>query len=251
MKHILSRGNRGLLAQFAWSKVLLGFDFDGTLAPIVSQPDKAGLRAQTRTLLRQVAGCYPCVVISGRSVADVTQRIRGLGVLEVVGNHGGEPSTSSGLLRQEVAAWQPTLEAKLAAFRGVTIENKGLSVAIHYRACREKKKARAAIKAAAGLLGAVRVIGGKQVVNILPEGAPHKGTALERARAAHGCDTAIFIGDDDTDEDVFTLDQPGQLVSIRIGAKRTTAADYCLKDQAEIDDLLKELLRLRKAGVRR
>ena len=59
MKHILARGNRSLLAQFAWSNVLLGFDFDGTLAPIVSDPAKAQLRAKTRALLGKVCGLYP------------------------------------------------------------------------------------------------------------------------------------------------------------------------------------------------
>lgn len=248
MKHILSRANLGLLAQFAGSNVLLGFDFDGTLAPIVSQPSKAVLRSSTRRLLRSVAALYPCVVISGRTVADVTRRIGGLGVLEVVGNHGVEPWASTHDLMEQVDRWRPILEKKLAPLRGVKLENKRLSVAIHYRAAREKKKARSAILRAARTLGRVRVIGGKQVVNLLPEGAPHKGTALERARATHGCDTAIFVGDDETDEDVFTLDQPGRLVTIRVGSKSSSAAAYCLKNQREIDDLLEELLRLRKNG---
>ncbi len=251
MKHILARANRGLLAQFAWSNVLLGFDFDGTLAPIVTDPNRAQLRPKTKELLRKVCGLYPCVVISGRGQKDVNDKIRGVGVLEVVGNHGIEPWASTGKLLAEVARWQPILEEKLSKFRGVVIENKRLSVAVHYRQSRQKKKVKTEIARAASLLGQVRVIGGKQVVNILPEGAPHKGTALERARTAHGCDTAIFVGDDETDEDVFTLDQPGQLVTVRIGAKGSSAAAYCLRNQAEIDDLLSELLRLRRPGSKR
>jgi trehalose 6-phosphate phosphatase len=250
MKHILAKSNRGLLAQFAWSNVLLGFDFDGTLAPIVSDPGDAELRGKTKELLRKVCGLYPCVVISGRAQKDVNARMRGVGVVEVVGNHGIEPWASTHKLLREVERWQPILEEKLAHFRGVRIENKSLSVAIHYRASREKKKVKAAIANAASLLGKVRVVGGKQVVNILPEGAPHKGTALERARAAHGCDTAIFVGDDETDEDVFALDQPGQLVTVRVGPKGSSAATYCLRNQGEIDDLLQELLRLRRTGAR-
>ncbi len=250
MKHILSRANRGLLAQFAWSNVLLGFDFDGTLAPIVKDPQKAHLRAKTRELLRKVCGLYPCVVISGRGREDVSARVKGLGVLEVIGNHGSEPWPQAGKLLHEVKRWQPILHDKLEGFRGVVVEDKGHSVAIHYRASREKKKVKAAIADAVGLLGKVRVIGGKQVVNVLPEGAPHKGTALVRARESRRCDTAIFVGDDETDEDVFSLDQPGQLMTVRVGARGQSAAAFCLRDQKEIDPFLAELLRLRRAGAR-
>ncbi len=246
MKHILARGNRSLLAQFAWSNVLLGFDFDGTLAPIVSDPAKAQLRAKTRALLGKVCGLYPCVVISGRARRDVNARVKGVGVREVVGNHGSEPWGQADKLRHEVKRWLPLLHRSLDAFRGVVIEDKQLTVAIHYRASREKKKVKAAIARAVDRLGKVRVIGGKQVVNVLPEGAPHKGTALERARSAHHCDTAIFVGDDETDEDVFNLDQPGQLITVRIGARASSAAAFCLRNQREVDDLLAELVRLRR-----
>ena len=100
------------------------------------------------------------------------------------------------------------------------IEDKGLSLAVHYRGARRKKEARALILDAAAGLGDVRLVGGKQVLNVLPAGAPGKGQALERARARLGCDTAVYVGDDETDEDVFALDQPGRLLAIRVGRKR-------------------------------
>ena len=55
MRDILSRGNREVLQQFAWSKVLLAFDYDGTLAPIVMDPDRAAMRPTTRRRLAAVA----------------------------------------------------------------------------------------------------------------------------------------------------------------------------------------------------
>jgi trehalose 6-phosphate phosphatase len=97
----------------------------------------------------------------------------------------------------------------------------------------------------AARLGAVRIIGGKQVVNLVPEGAPDKGDALERERERLRCDTAIYVGDDDTDEDVFRLDQPGRLLTIRVGAKRTSHAAYCIRDQRQIDVLIRVLSSLR------
>lgn len=245
MKHILSRGNREVLQQFAWSNVLLAFDYDGTLAPIVSDPKKAIMRDTTRGLLKELAKRYPCIVISGRAQADALQRLRGVGIFEVVGNHGLEPWASTDRFMNEVQRWLPTLEKRLAPFAGVRIEDKVFSLAVHYRQSREKKKARAAILRAAASLGNVRVIGGKQVVNLLPQGAPHKGIALERERARLQCDTAIYVGDDETDEDVFILDQPGRLLTIRVGTNRKSLATYHIRSQAEIDALLRALLVLR------
>ncbi len=80
------------------------------------------------------------------------------------------------------------------------------------------------------------------MVNLLPTDAPHKGIALERARTRFACDTAIYVGDDETDEDVFALDQPGRLLTIRVGQKRESLASYFLRNQGEIDRLLETLL---------
>ena len=95
----------------------------------------------------------------------------------------------------------------------------------------------------------VRLIGGKQVVNILPAGAPHKGLALERARARLGCDTAVYVGDDETDEDVFALDRPGRLLGIRVGRKRSSSAASYVRAQAEIDRLLRAAPGLPAGGL--
>jgi trehalose 6-phosphate phosphatase len=147
---------------------------------------------------------------------------------------------------QEVTRWVPLLTRRLSSFKGVRIEDKTFSVALHYRRSRAKKKARAAILEAAAALGPDRVIGGKQVVNILPEGAPHKGIALERERDRLRRDTAIYVGDDETDEDVFSLDLPGRLLTVRVGPKRGSQAAYYLKSQAAVDELLAVLASLRE-----
>jgi trehalose 6-phosphate phosphatase len=231
--------------------VLVAFDYDGTLAPIASDPGRARMRLSTRRLLVEVARLYPCIVISGRSRANVWGWLRGMGVLEVIGNHGAEPSRTARHFAKQVERWQPLLEARLAAHRGVKIENKILSVAVHYRQSREKRKARLAALEAARSLGDVRVIPGKLVVNILPAGAPHKGMALEAARERLGCDTAIYVGDDETDEDVFALQEPGRLLAIRVGPRRESLASYCIRRQAQVDDLLRALIAVRRPSGRR
>ena len=248
MRNIFSRANRDVLRQFAWSKVLLAFDYDGTLAPIVSKPERAMMRGSTRKLLEALVKMYPCIVISGRSQRDALRRLHGVGVHEIVGNHGMEPWHTTTELAEAVAGWRPLLEKGLSGRRGVKVEDKVFSLAVHYRQSREKKEARAAILSAAAALGDVRLIGGKQVINILPHGAPHKGIALDRERARLKCDTAIYVGDDETDEDVFALDQPGQLLSIRVGRYRPSAAAYYIESQRDIDTLLSTLIELRRQG---
>jgi trehalose 6-phosphate phosphatase len=246
MKDILARGQREILRQFAWSNVLVALDYDGTLAPIVHHPGRAVMRESTRRLLAELASRYPCIVVSGRSQTDVRRRLRGIPLRAIIGNHGIEPWRATRRLVEELRRWEPLLFERLSRLPGVWVENKTFSVAVHYRGSREKKKARAAILEAAAKLGRIRVIGGKQVVNLLPEGAPHKGMALERERERVGCDTAIYVGDDETDEDVFGLDQPGRLLSIRVGHSRSSQASYYLRSQAAIDELLARLVGLRR-----
>ncbi len=245
MRNILSRANREVLAQFAWSNALIALDFDGTLAPIVAEPDRAWMRPSTRDLLAALTRLAPVVVISGRARADALARMEGLQVKAVIGSHGLDPSHATDRYRDEVKRWLPPLERAIAPFKGVTIEDKTFSIAVHYRKARAKREARAAILRAVADLGNARVMGGKQVVNVLPEGAPHKGIALLRERDRLRCDTAIYIGDDETDEDVFELDQPGRLLTIRVGAKRTSSASYCIANQRAIDPLLRMLVELR------
>ena len=252
MKNILSRTHRSVLEDFSWSNVLLAFDYDGTLAPIVADPEQARMRSDTRELLAALTRLYRVIVISGRAQPDALRKLRGVGVFEVVGNHGIEPWHSSNRHVVEVQRWLPVLNRCVVPFSGVTIEDKIFSVAVHYRRSREKRKVRAAILAAVATLGDVRVIEGKQIVNILPKGAPHKGIAIERERGRLHCDTALYVGDDETDEDVFTLDQPGRLLTIRVGSKRTSAATYYIPNQRAIDDLLRVLVQCgRKSKHRR
>src|SRR5688572_28246449 len=91
MLHILAKRHIQKLAEFASSNVLVAFDYDGTLAPIVADPALARMRPGTRRLLASVARRYPCVVISGRARHDVLSRVGGVPVWHVSGNHGLEP----------------------------------------------------------------------------------------------------------------------------------------------------------------
>ncbi len=245
MKHILARAQREILAQFSWSKLLVAFDFDGTLAPIVPEPDRARISALTSRLLSSVATAYPTAVISGRSRDDVAARVGGVPLVAVVGNHGAEESDQRPPVTQCVRAWVEVLSERVSAVPGVVLEDKTFSVAVHYRRSRSRKAAREVIESAVGELGGeARMIGGKCVVNIVHIDAPHKGFALQRLRAKVGADRAIYVGDDVTDEDVFALDDPAVL-GVRIGRTERSAAPFYLQQQSEIDELLERLSSLR------
>ncbi len=245
MKHVLSGSGLRALERVARSRVLLAFDFDGTLAPIIADPARAAMRSRTRALLEQVARRYPCIVISGRAQADVLRRMRTVGVHGVIGNHGIEPWRATGALLSRVQAWRPSLERDLEGVQGLLLEDKGFSLSIHYREASHKARARRTILAAAGTLDGVRLIAGKQIVNIVPAGAPHKGQALERERRRFGCEQALYVGDDSTDEDAFALAATGKLLAVRVGRRRDSAASHYLRSQLEIDRLLVRLLELR------
>ena len=249
MKPILARAERATLARFARGRLLVAFDYDGTLAPIVGNPARAGMRASTRALLRRVTALYPCVVISGRSRRDLLTRLRGLGVTQAIGSHGGDPSPRPRELRARVGRWRASLARRLRGLAGVTIEDKGLSLAVHFRRAPDRGRAHEAIRAAASRLARARVVGGKCVVNVVARGAPHKGAALAAERRRLRCDTTLYVGDDETDEDVFSLPGRRQL-GIRVGLMPGSRARYYLRSQRQVDSLLETLIRLRASRPR-
>jgi len=246
LTYLFSPSNAYLLDIVASSNVLLALDYDGTLAPLVLEPQRAAMRFSTRRLLKRASRLYPCVVISGRSRADASARLRGIDVCRVVGNHGAEPSPGGEAIRRHVEQWLTPLKQQLSWRQGIVIEDKGLSLAVHYGRARQRDAARRAILLAAQSLNNVRITGGKRVVNLVAADARHKGLALDHVRAQFGCDTAIYVGDDETDEDVFNLPQAACL-SIRVGRKQTSAASYYLRNQGEIDRLIGTLITLRES----
>jgi len=245
MIHILAKRHVHTLADFASSNVLLAFDYDGTLAPIVSDPSVARLPRATRRLLASAAARYPCVVISGRARHDLMKRVGSIPVFHLSGNHGLEPWAQNDGYARRVEGWVRRLRTQLAPYSGVVVEDKTYSLTIHYRHARRRRLTIEAIDDAVRRLRGARSLGGKHAVSLVPSGAPTKGEALERARRLLACDTAIYVGDDQTDEDAFSAGRGDRLLAIRIGARRDSRAHYYLRSQREIDDLLRALLAFR------
>jgi trehalose 6-phosphate phosphatase len=150
--------------------------------------------------------------------------------------------------RRMVTAWAERLRSDVGLLPGVWVEDKGYSLAVHYRRSPDPEAAGRDVRRAAERLEGARMIAGKLVWNVLPRSAPGKGAALETARTWLGCDSAIYVGDDVTDEDVFRLQSPGRLLTVRVGPDSASKARFHLHDQATIDEFLRVLVALRRAA---
>lgn len=249
MRALFSTEGRRALDSLAGARVLLAFDFDGTLAPIVGERDRAAMRPRTSALLARICALFPCAVISGRSRDDVAARLGGAAVKYVVGNHGIEPGEDLARFEEAARRIGEELARSIAPEIGVEIEDKRYSLALHFRRAPEPERARATIdEALARSSVPVRVVAGKCVVNVVPEHAPHKGDALLRLASMERADRVLYVGDDITDEDVFALHAPDLLLTVRVGSSDDSAAGYFLHDQDEVDALLTRLIALRDHG---
>ncbi len=251
MTYLFSIEGRRALKALTRTDTLYAFDFDGTLAPIVADRQAAAVPAAIRRLLRGVSRAVPTAIVSGRALEDLKERVDGT-VPYLIGNHGLEGSAVHEILQdraQEVCAlWRAQLAGRgYAALRaaGAEVEDKGLTLSIHYPDSPHQRITQAAvIKVLQTLVPLPRLILGKHVVNVVPPGSPHKGTALLSLMAHLQCHRAVYVGDDQTDEDVFGLD-PGMLLGIRVGRHTgSNAAYYVQERQEDMVRLLKILARL-------
>lgn len=249
---LLAPSQAATVRALAADGTLVVLDFDGTLAPIVEDRAAARLTRRARRALSALAARLPVAVLSGRAAADVRARLDGVPARWVVGSHGAEwpgEAARRRAWRALVAGWRRALEARLAGRRGVEIEDKGLSLAVHYRAAPAAGAARRAVeRAVAGLPGA-RAIAGKRVINLVPADAGDKGDALRRLVREAGAARLLFVGDDVTDEAAFAADVRVPAVMARVGRSRGSRASHWLGRRADVDELLERLAWLAGPGA--
>lgn len=242
MIHLFSEQGRRELDVFAQPGTLVALDYDGTLAPITVDPFQAHMLAATRQLLVRLARHRPSVILTGRSRRDALRLMDGVDGIEVIGNHGMESAHASSVAVLDlVAVWKAVLVERIAYAEGMSLEDKGYSLSLHYRLAPDPLRAAAFAHAVAAGLPQARLVGGKCVLNVVPAAAPDKGSALLQELRRTGSRRAVFVGDDVTDEDVFRLDLPQQILSIRVGRSTRSLARYFLHDRDEVDQLLNHL----------
>jgi len=229
-------------------------DYDGTLTPIVSQPEKALLSDSLRRALQALVMQAPVAILSGRDLDDVRQRVN-ISAIVYAGSHGFDIAGPRGLRKELATEFLPRLDIvekeigeQLTGIPGARLERKRFSIAAHYRNVNESDvpKVERAVSEVAARHRELRKMDGKKVHELLPDIDWDKGKAvlwllenlgLERAKVR-----PIYIGDDRTDEDAFrALEKSG--VGILVSEEpRPTAARYSLKDPAEVERFLRELV---------
>lgn len=238
-------------------------DFDGTLVPLQADPMACHLSAsQAATLiaLAAVPGVH-ITIVSGRRLVDLRSRI-GIAGLGYVGNHGLEIATPSHnfvhpgalALATRLAGWQSTLQAVLEPLTGAWIENKELSLSIHYRtlAASRRQEFMAVIENHKGAItedGQLLISDAKQVVEIRPNLGWTKGSAIQVVDDYINGDQInkdrnrvrrVYFGDDISDEDAFAQWQ--QDLTVLVGeAHRQTHANHRLGDYRQTHRLLDAL----------
>lgn len=246
MQYLFSKSGLQLLESLSFTRTLYAFDFDGTLAKIVRVPSEAGMSQKTIKLFNTLTPLVPVAIVSGRSIQDLAARASEVNPLYVVGNHGlemlGRKNFPLQSAMKSCRGWKDSLTREKFG-PGVDIEDKVYSLSVHYRRSRHKKIVVPRIKAAIDCLSPrPRILSGKSVINILSDDSPHKGLAVlelaEKIKANH----VFYIGDDETDEDVFSM--PGDFItSVRVGQKKNSQARFFIRRQAEINQVLSLFVR--------
>ena len=246
-------------ADFEAGRLLVGLDFDGTLAEIVDRPAEAALAAETRRLLRLISRRpdTKIAILSGRALEDV-RRLVAMPEIYYAGNHGLEIH-GPGIRWTHPKAQDlgndlgRALADDLREFPGAFVEHKRLGIALHYRKVparhlgRLRDKVRARL---AGLKERFRFLRGKKTFDLRPDIPWDKGHALETIRRTlSGGWMAVFIGDDATDEEAFQTIGPRAL-TVRVGRVKTSAAQYVIPRRMLVDRLLETLARRSGASAR-
>jgi trehalose 6-phosphate phosphatase len=246
-KHLFSPAGRDALAVLLRRRPLLAFDFDGTLAPIVPQPRDARIPRAVASQLARLARRLPVAIVSGRAVGDLRGRL-GFEPSFVFGSHGAEDAAdapAAEALARRLDPLRSRIEAHGGAIgsAGVFVEDKGASVALHYRLAPDRERARAAIDALRLTDDPeLRVFSGKMVENVVAAGAPDKAAAVRSLLERCECDSAFFAGDDVNDEPVFVAAPPHWL-TVRIGRDDPhSSARYFLDSPAEMAVALQTMI---------
>lgn len=234
----------------AGSALAIFVDLDGTLVDIADTPAQIAVDAALRELLARLgAACNGALaLVSGRSIADLDAHLAPL-QLPLAGQHGLERRDPAGHLhrmpgREQLLPLKQALDALLARHPEVLVEDKGLSLAVHYRhkprlAPWLHRSLRALLAASPGQFALQR---GKRVIELRLAGAD-KGAAIAAfcAEAPFRGRRPVFIGDDVTDEHGFAMVNAAQGISVKVGAG-TTAAGHRLPDVAAVLSWLETLV---------
>ncbi len=234
-------------------------DYDGTMVPIAPTPDQADPPQDLLRTLRALASIdlLQLAVISGRALQDL-ERLLPLDTLFLVGNHGVEIRLPTGerhclLEANDIPATMSQLEAQLrealTGLEGCVVENKGLSLALHYRLA----SAVAASKAIEHFTrlgeplvhrGTFEWLNGKKIFELRPAGM-NKGRAVQFLLTGYARphELPVYLGDDLTDEDAFRVLTNSGITILVSPQERPSLARYRLNSPTDVRRFLKTLVK--------
>ncbi|KAH9731605.1 putative trehalose-phosphate phosphatase D [Citrus sinensis] len=248
-----------MVAAAKGKKIVVFLDYDGTLSPIVEDPDKAFMSDTViythkyslamRMAVHEVAHFFPTAIVSGRCLDKVSRFVQLKNVV-YAGSHGMDISTPAGSLKQN----NPKHETR-------TVDEQGNEV-VHFQPAQEfLPQIQEDINTLQEMVNSIveaypnfRISGGKKVMEIRPCIDWDKGRALEYLLDTFGFNNAsdflpLYIGDDKTDEDAFkVIRHMGRGYPIIVSSvPRETKALYSLRDPDEVMSFLRRLARWKKS----
>jgi trehalose 6-phosphate phosphatase len=232
----------------------------------VDRPELAKLSEGTKKLLKVIMRCHDITlgIISGRALNDLKGRV-GLKGLIYVGNHGLEMegpglrfiNPSAEEVRPELRLLNQVLSKSLGTIKGAFVEDKGLSLSVHYRQVEEGRGDEVGdifeqVVSSARAEGKIRTALGKKVYEVRPAVSCDKGKAIELLIKQYGKGDnneellPIFLGDDLTDEDGFNVIENYGGISIFVGEEGAdSGAHYFVRSPTEVEKFMEMLIELK------
>ncbi|KFK30542.1 hypothetical protein AALP_AA7G275800 [Arabis alpina] len=248
-------------------QIVMFLDYDGTLSPIVDDPDRAFMSRKMRRTVKKLANCFPTAIVSGRCREKVYNFVK-LTELYYAGSHGMDikgpeqgsiyMEDSKSLLCQPATEFLPMIDevcqklikqTKLTP--GAKVENNKFCVSVHFRRVDENNWSDLAnqVRSVMKDYPKLRLCEGRKVLEIRPIIKWDKGKALEFLLESLGYANCadvfpLYIGDDRTDEDAFKiLRERRQGLGILVSKfPKETNASYSLQDPDEVMDFLRRLV---------
>ncbi|XP_042398587.1 probable trehalose-phosphate phosphatase 6 [Zingiber officinale] len=241
-------------------QVVMFLDYDGTLSPIVEDPDRAFMSDEMREAVKEVASHFPTAIVSGRCTEKVSSFVK-LPELYYAGSHGmdikgPEEGTQHSKVNTHCVLCQPakeflpmidevckSLEDIVKSIPGSRVENNKFCLSVHFRCVEEKKWNLLAdlVKLVIMDYPKLKLTYGRKVLEIRPSIKWDKGKALEFLLESLGFDGynnvfPLYIGDDCTDEDAFEVlrdrEQGFGIIVSKIA--KETKASFSLREPAEV-----------------
>ncbi|CAL5384143.1 unnamed protein product [Camellia sinensis] len=261
-------------------QIVMFLDYDGTLSPIVEDPDRAFMTKEMRKAVSDVAQYFPTAIVTGRCRAKVYSFVK-LSQLYYAGSHGMdikgpakdsnniEVNANANLNDNQGLSFQPAREflpmidkvykvllEKIKSTPGAKVENNKFCLSVHYR-CVDEKSWNALAEQVKSVLNdypKLKLTQGRKVLEIRPTIKWDKGKALEFLLESLGYANSddvfpVYIGDDRTDEDAFkVLRDRGQGFGILVSkVPKETNASYSLQEPSEVMHFLRRLVEWKKS----